>query len=157
MKRALLASALFSLSLAACDDSTGVSGTICGEGNSSTASGTSCSSGGTTSRFQVVDTVIGTWVSTNGVWEGDTVVISKDSLHWKHSSGGLYPTKLGAKFYAYGGNMGLTIGQGTDNVFYEYLKSGDTLWLEMQNLSDRPYDGRVDRSLYSTFALLPLR
>lgn len=139
----LLVSALVALSLAACD-STGAT------------SPTGTSTGGT-SRFQVVDTVIGTWVSTNGVWEGDTVVVSKDSLHWKHSSGDLCPTKLGAKFYAYGGNMGLTIGQGPDNVFYEYLKSGDTLWLEMQNLSDRPYDGRVDRSLNSTFALLPVR
>lgn len=157
MKHPFLLAALLGLGLAACDDDAGISGTICGDGSNATASGASCGATGASDRFKVVDTVIGTWVSLGGVWEGDTVVITKDSMDWKEGSGGLYPTKLGLRFYAYGGNMGLTVGQGKDNVTYEYQKSGDTLWLEMQNLSDRPYDGRVDRSLNATFALLPVR
>lgn len=139
MKHPLLLAALLGLGLAACDD----------DGSATSPSGASASGS------LVVDTVLGTWVSRGGVFDGDTVVITRDSMAFKRSTAGLYPTKLGVKFYASGGDMGLTSGQGLSSVYYEYLKSGDTLWLEMQDPSS--HDGRVDRSLPLSFPLLPVR
>ena len=48
--------------------------------------------------------------------------------------------------------MGLTTGSGTDNVSYEYLVSGDTLWMEFQ-LTASP-DGQIDRSKSTAFLKL---
>ncbi|MEN9355670.1 MAG: hypothetical protein RL318_2995 [Fibrobacterota bacterium] len=141
MKTKLLLTSLLCAGLWACDDSSEATGS-----DTSTAGGSA----------KVVDTVIGIWQASNGPWKGDTVRITKDSMDWKHGMG-IYPTKLGVKFYAFGGNMGTTTGQGKDGIAYEYLKSGDTLWIEAQNLADRSPDGKVDRSLFTSYALLPVR
>lgn len=126
--------AALSLCLSACDSST---------------SSDSGSSGAT-----VDATVIGTWKGASGLDVGDTLTITKDSLTLTSEYGGmsLGPTKFGAHFYAKDGKMGLTTGSGTDNVSYEYLVSGDTLWMEFQ-LTASP-DGQIDRSKSTAFLKL---
>lgn len=109
-------------------------------------------------RRVVVDSVQGSWVVAGGLYAGDTVAIDGRSLDWPRAPlFCLGPNAHGASFYARKGRMGLTTGQGVDNVTFEYLRSRDTLWLEHQNLAMRPVDGSLDRSLNTSFALLPLR
>ena len=133
-----LAFAALSVCLCACDSSTSSS--------NSDASGAS-----------VDAAVIGTWKGVSGTDIGDTLTITKDSMALTSEYGGmsLGPTKLGARFYAKDGKMGLTTGQGTPGVAYEYLVSGDTLWMEFQNLSVAPVDGVVDRSKSTAFLKIP--
>lgn len=64
-----------------------------------------------------------------------------------------YPTTLkpysDAKFYAHGGRMGFTNGLTvSDNVSFEYVFSGDTLFVELMG-SLQP-DGKVDRTSSGT-------
>jgi len=127
--------AALSLCLCACDSSTSSS--------NSDASGAS-----------VDAAVIGTWKGVSGTDVGDTLTINKDSLTWPGYMS-IGPTTLGARFYAKDGKMGLTTGQGTPGVAYEYLVSGDTLWMEFQNLSVAPVDGVVDRSKSTAFLKIP--
>jgi hypothetical protein len=124
--------------------------------DSSSSNGSEPAPSPSPSAALVVDSVKGVWIVGSGAFEGDTVRIDADSLAWSGSAFlGLGPTRFGARFYARGGLMGLTNGQSQDNVSFEYLRAGDTLWLELQNLAMRPVDGRVDRSLSSTHPLLP--
>ena len=128
--------AALSLCLCACDSST----------SSGSDSGTSGAS--------VDAAVIGTWKGVSGTGIGDTLTINKDSLTWPGCMG-VGPNKFGGRFYAKDGKMGLTTGQGTPGVAYEYLVSGDTLWMEFQNLSVAPVDGVVDRSKSTAFLKIP--
>jgi len=130
-----LAFAALSVCLCACDSSTSSS--------NSDASGAS-----------VDAAVIGTWKGVSGTDVGDTLTINKDSLTWPGYMG-IGPTTLGARFYAKDGKMGLTTGQGTPGVAYEYLISGDTLWMEFQNLSVAPADGVVNRLKSTAFLKIP--
>lgn len=128
--------AALSLSLCACDSST------------SSDSGSSGAS--------VDAAVIGTWKGVSGTEVGDTLTINKDSLSLTSEYGGMGigPNKLGGRFYAQDGKMGITTGQGTPGVAYEYLISGDTLWMEFQNLAVAPVDGVVDRTKSTAFLKL---
>lgn len=114
--------------------------------------------GGGSVVAQVDIGVIGTWYGVPGTNSAsDTVRIDADSLVY---IGGfsLGPTKFGSWFYATAGTgaaagrMGITNGQTTTvNVTYEYLVSGDTLWMEFQNLAVADPDGRLDRSKSEAF------
>jgi hypothetical protein len=114
-------------------------------------SSTSSNSG--SSSASVDAAVIGTWKGVAGVSAGDTLTINKDSLSLTSEYGGMGigPNKFGGRFYAQDGKMGTTTGQGTPGVAYEYLISGDTLWMEFQNLAVAPVDGVVDRTKSTAF------
>lgn len=112
----------------------------------------SSTSSGSDSGASVDVAVIGTWKGVSGSGVGDTLTITKDSLTWPGYMG-IGPNKFGGRFYAKDGKMGLTTGQGTPGVAYEYLISGDTLWMEFQFTATS--DGQIDRSKSTAFLKIP--
>jgi hypothetical protein len=139
---ALVAALATFAAVTGCDSSTGGSGASSGNGNPST-----------NSRFGVTDSLLGSWKGIAGTSSAlDSVTITKDSMtgFWTTGTSRMtYPTTLkpysDAKFYAHGGRMGLTNGMTvSDNVSFEYVFSGDTLFVELMG-SLQP-DGKVDRS-----------
>ena len=132
--------------------------------DSSTGTGGSSGSGGggkVSSRFGVTDSVLGRWVGIAGTSSAsDTFLITKDSLSgiWSVGENGTVRQSLfpysDAKFYAHHGRMGTTNGMTVeDNVSFEYVFSGDTLFLELMG-SLQP-NGSVDRgNEWFTHALL---
>jgi len=120
--------------------------------SSSTGSGEPTSPSNS-SRFGVSDSLVGRWKGIAGTSGGlDTVLITKDSMSGVWTTGAstsAWPTTLkpysDAKFYAHNGRMGMTNGMTViDNVSFEYLFRGDTLYVELQNLSRAPVDGKID-------------
>jgi len=130
-------------------------------GNGSTSTTGTDSTGTTVSGPRVEDSVLGTWIVLSGQYKGDSVRIVADSLIWGKAPRinmvtSLYPSGR-LRFYANGGTMGLADGgkTTTDTVKYEYLKTGDTLWLEIQTGTNAGYG--VDRTSLYCWPLLPVR
>lgn len=110
----------------------------------------SCDSGGSANEEKggsqnevnaVVEPVLlGTWyeVNTQGGWDPDTLIFTKDSLGG--SGMGINGTSV-SRFYAEKGNIG-QVWQTGHNVYYEYKISNDTLYTEFQ-LSPDSLDGIV--------------
>jgi len=131
-------------SLCGCESSTGGGGA----GDSSTSAASS--------RFGVTDSVVGRWKGIPGTSSAsDTFSVTKDSLVgiWSVTSGTVGQTLKpysDAKFYAHGGRMGLTNGMTvSDNVTFEYVFSGDTLFVEL--MGSLAPDGKVDRTASGAF------
>jgi hypothetical protein len=119
---------------------------------SSTESGDPASPNGS-SRFGVSDSLIGRWKGIAGTsGELDTIQITMDSMSGVWTTGtstSAWPTTLrpysDAKFYAHHGRMGMTNGMTViDNVSFEYMFRGETLYVELQNLARAPVDGKID-------------
>ena len=103
-------------------------------------------------RFGVSDSLLGRWVGLAGTrGANDTFAISKDSLVGQWSVGPSGTVRQDLKphsdvvFYGHGGRMGLTNGMTSqDNVSFEYMFTGETLWVELQG--SKREDGLVVRS-----------
>lgn len=161
MTRRRIGSALTGvLLLAGCDTGSTTATTASQGTNSSTTSTGTGGTGATAAGPRVEDAVLGTWTVLSGQYQGDTVRIVADSLIWGTAPRinmvtSLYPRGL-LRFYANSGTMGVADGgkTTTDTAKYEYLKTGDTLWLEIQTGANGGYG--VDRTSLYCWPLLPL-
>ncbi|MEN9355671.1 MAG: hypothetical protein RL318_2996 [Fibrobacterota bacterium] len=106
--------------------------------------------------------LVATWFVPTGTYKGDTVRLYPDSLIWgNRGKRNMIKTIVSGnkkRFFANHGIMGWLDSSRTkmDSVKFEYLQSGDTLWMEYQTGLNS--GGVLNRSdLYYTHALIRVR